>query len=143
MFLTYDITREETFNSLEAWIGEINLNATDDVKIYLIGNKCELEEERQVTSQRAEDFAKRHGISKYFETSACEGTNVTDVFTFAGKELSEQKDAEAKASFMSQGGSFLSPSPTPPPEMSFTDKSEVKQTEESRDLVYLQMMNQI
>ena len=45
---------------------------------------------------------------------------------------------------MSQGGSFMSPSPTPPPEMSFTaDKSDAKLTEESRDLVYLQMMNQI
>ena len=38
----------------------------------------------------------------------------------------------------------MSPSPTPPPEMSFTaDKSDAKLTEESRDLVYLQMMNQI
>ena len=64
------------------------------------------------------------------------------MFTFAGKELSEQKDAEGKASFMSPGGSFLSPGrATPPPDVSFTDKEEVKQTEESRDIVYLQMMN--
>ena len=57
MFLTYDITREETFNNLEGWLGEIKRNAAEDVKVYLIGNKCELEDERQVTLQRAQEFA--------------------------------------------------------------------------------------
>ena len=44
---------------------------------------------------------------------------------------------------MSPSGSFLSPRATPPPEVSFTEKDDVKQTEESRDSVYMQMMFQI
>ena len=57
VFLTYDITREETFNNLGVWLEEIKRNAAEDVQIYLIGNKCELEEDRKVTFQRAKDFA--------------------------------------------------------------------------------------
>ena len=42
MFLTYDITRDETFASLSEWLKEIKAHAAEDVRIYLIGNKSEL-----------------------------------------------------------------------------------------------------
>jgi len=44
VFLTYDITRGETFNSLIEWHKEIKAHAAEDVMIYLIGNKSELED---------------------------------------------------------------------------------------------------
>ena len=42
MFLAYDLTREETFTNLGEWLKEIKLHASEDVKVYLIGNKSEL-----------------------------------------------------------------------------------------------------
>lgn len=57
VFLTYDVTREETFANLSDWLNEIRQHATEDVRIYLIGNKSEMEEQREVTLQRATDFA--------------------------------------------------------------------------------------
>ena len=52
VFLTYDITREESFLDLDDWLLEIQHNAPPDVKIYLIGNKSELEEKyRAVTKE--------------------------------------------------------------------------------------------
>jgi len=60
------------------------------VRIYLIGNKSELEEQREITFDRAIEFAKTHGIHKCFETSAKTGANVEDVFSCAGKELYQQ-----------------------------------------------------
>jgi GTPase SAR1 family protein len=39
----YDITREETFLNLTEWLKEIRSHAAEDVFIYLIGNKSEIE----------------------------------------------------------------------------------------------------
>lgn len=44
MFLTYDITRDETFDNLRSWLKEIKQHAAEDVRVYLIGNKSELED---------------------------------------------------------------------------------------------------
>ena len=87
VFLAYDITRDETFVSLTEWLKEIKSHAAEDVRIYLIGNKSELEEQREITFDRAVEFAKSHGIHKCFETSAKTGMNVEEVFSCAGKEL--------------------------------------------------------
>ena len=58
MFLTYDITRDETFDNLRSWLKEIKQHAAEDVRVYLIGNKSELEDSREITFDRAVEFAK-------------------------------------------------------------------------------------
>ena len=55
--------------------------------IYLIGNRADLEDEREVTRDRAIEFCKQYNIDKFFETSAKTGFNVEEVFSLAGKEL--------------------------------------------------------
>lgn len=87
MFLTYDITRNDTFTNLIEWLGEIKEHASADVRVYLIGNKSELAEKREVTMERAIEFARAHNIHKVFETSAKTGFNVEEVFSSVGKEL--------------------------------------------------------
>ena len=69
------------------WLKEIQQHASEDVKIYLIGNKSEMGDQREVQFDRAIEFAKSHQIHKVFETSAKTGSNVEDVFSCAGKEL--------------------------------------------------------
>jgi hypothetical protein len=46
-----------------------------------------MEEAREVTFQRALEFAKQCGIHKVFETSAKTGFNVEEVFATVAKEL--------------------------------------------------------
>lgn len=41
VFLTYDMTRQETFNNLEEWHKEITLHASPEVIVYLVGNKAD------------------------------------------------------------------------------------------------------
>ena len=48
----------------------------EDARIYWIGNKSEMEEEREVKKEFAIEFAKIHTIHKVFETSAKTGQNV-------------------------------------------------------------------
>ena len=67
--------------------------------IYLIGLKCDLEEDRKISLQEAKAFAKDHDIQRVFEASALTGFNVEDIFVNAGKELYlEAKSKNAKAS---------------------------------------------
>ena len=53
VFLTYDITREETFSNIVEWLKEVRQHANQDILIYLIGNRSDLEDEREVTREKA------------------------------------------------------------------------------------------
>ena len=94
MFLTYDVTREETFVNLLDWLKEIKQHAAEDVRVYLIGNKSEMVEQREVTQERAQEFAHEQKIKRIFETSAKTGYNVEEVFACVAKELYVQVKKE-------------------------------------------------
>lgn len=90
VFLTYDITREETFTSVLDWLKEVKQHANPDILIYLIGNRSDLEEDREVSRERAIDFCREYRIDKFFETSAKTGDCVEDVFSITSRELYNQ-----------------------------------------------------
>ena len=56
MFLTFDITREETFTNLSDWLKEIKMHASPDVTVFLIGCKADLESQRMVQKEQAREF---------------------------------------------------------------------------------------
>ena len=98
VFLCYDITREDTFNNVIQWLGEIKAHASAEVLVYLIGNKFDCDDgERQVDKQVALDFCRANKIEKFFETSAKTGKNVEEVFSLAAKEMYVRDCANAEA----------------------------------------------
>ena len=58
-----------------------------DVILFLVGNKKDKEEEREVTLDRVEKFKSDRGIMFHFETSAKTGENIENLFIFASKVL--------------------------------------------------------
>jgi Ras-related protein Rab-11A len=60
--LVYDISRRETFDSVDRWIPDLKSNGDENVTIILVGNKCDLEEKRQVSKEDAEIKAKLYSI---------------------------------------------------------------------------------
>lgn len=50
IMLVYDITQEKSFENIKNWIRNIEENASADVEKMLLGNKCELNEKRQVNT---------------------------------------------------------------------------------------------
>ena len=54
-------------------------NAEEDIVIMLVGNKCDLEDQRQVVTSDAEDFAQKQSLL-FIETSALDATNVEQAF---------------------------------------------------------------
>ena len=77
--IIYDITRKQTFNNLDEWINNI-LNHAGNIPYLLIGNKKDLEKERNVSLEDAISYSKSKDNVKLLETSAKTGDLVNDMF---------------------------------------------------------------
>jgi small GTP-binding protein len=75
--LLFDLTNRDSFESIARWLQDIRDVARADVVTVLIGNKADLADQRQVTSEEAAAFAKENGMA-FFETSAKTGLNVAE-----------------------------------------------------------------
>jgi len=78
--IVYDITDKKSFNNVANWITQIKDSASENVKCVLLGNKCDLEELRQVDINQGKDLANNYQL-KFYETSAQKGNNIQKVFT--------------------------------------------------------------
>ena len=87
IFLTYDITRLDTFNNLATWYNEVMAQSEPDVILFLVGNKKDEEQKRAVTLDRVEKFKADRNITFHFETSALTGENIEQLFITASKVL--------------------------------------------------------
>lgn len=85
--IAYDITRRATFDSVKHWIKEVEQYGAANVVTALIGNKCDLEEKRQVLFEEACSLAKDKGLLAALETSAKESQNVEEAFMMMAREL--------------------------------------------------------
>ena len=79
--LVYDITNRQSFDNVETWYSTLksNLEFSTDLDIILIGNKCDLEQNRKVTKEEGEDKAKILNVP-FMETSSLNGTNIVAAF---------------------------------------------------------------
>ena len=77
--LVYDITRKATFENIDKWLAEIKLSSNNEINMILIGNKCDLEDKREVSIEEAQNKAKLLNMA-FMETSALNGTNVEKAF---------------------------------------------------------------
>ena len=87
--IVYSIDNEQSFYNLETWLDEIKTQTHPDLKIFLIGNKADLEDKRVVQKSTAEELVKERNINLFLETSAKSGQNAQLVFVKAAKILVE------------------------------------------------------
>lgn len=74
IFLLYDITNLQSFNSLGNIIGDLSHLISPDCEIFIVGCKADLKEERKVSYKDAENMSLNIGFS-LFETSSKTGKN--------------------------------------------------------------------
>ena len=85
-FIVYDITRKNSFESVEKWVSDVTSVADKKITIVLIGNKSDLEDQRQVTKEEAQDKANKLEIA-FMETSAFSGDNLDKAFEMMINEV--------------------------------------------------------
>jgi len=86
IMLVYDITNEKSFDNIKNWIRNIEEHASSDVEKMILGNKCDMNDKRQVSKERGEQLAIEYGI-KFMETSAKASINVEDAFFTLARDI--------------------------------------------------------
>ena len=79
-FIVYDITNEQSFIDVEYWHEQIKLSSNDDIIIYLLGNKKDLQKNRLIDSSRGSNKSKKLGMNKFVEVSAKTKENLMETF---------------------------------------------------------------
>ncbi|KAI3388188.1 hypothetical protein SNEBB_006234 [Seison nebaliae] len=92
--IVYDVTSKSSFDETKTWINDFRKKRGNDVLIFLVGNKIDLVQERQITTEQGEARAKKNKI-QYFETSAKTGENISKLFMNIGKSMPGVEDINA------------------------------------------------
>lgn len=79
ILLVYDVTDKKSFQHVNTWMSQIKDYADLDVDLILIGNKCDLADDRQVTVEEGRQLAAQYGIH-FHETSAKNNVDVEPSF---------------------------------------------------------------
>ena len=79
-----------SFNELENWIKDLKQNSNPDIKIFLIGNKVDLEDQRKVSKEEAQKLKDDYEFEFFVEASAKTGFNAKEMFIHAAKILFEE-----------------------------------------------------
>ncbi|OHT07485.1 Ras-related protein RABF1 [Tritrichomonas foetus] len=77
--IVFDITSRQSFEEVKSF-DEILKNNALEVPTYLVGNKNDRDESRQVTLKEGSDMANQIGAEMYIETSALTGENIKSLF---------------------------------------------------------------
>ncbi len=122
--IVYDVTRQETFKNVEKWLKELRENGESSMRIIVIGNKSDLDEHRQVSSEEGTKFSQAMGLF-FLETSAKtnpeEGVN--KAFRILVEEVIEAIEANnkrMKTDYLNSRGNSLH------------SKSKIEQTEKKK-----------
>jgi len=92
IIVVYDVTNQDSFKNVRNWIREIDRYASENVRKILVGNKSDLTNERQVSTDKARAFSEQCKLD-FFETSAKNSLNVEEaIFKLALKIKSQLED---------------------------------------------------
>ena len=79
IIIVFDLSDKKSFISITEWLKQIEKHAKENVFKFLVGNKSDLEDERQVAYEEAKQYADEHDLP-YIETSAKNGININELF---------------------------------------------------------------
>ena len=91
-FIVYDITDKKSFYDVTSWLQDCRDMCYKNILIYLIGNKSDLEDKRQVTQEEGKKFAEENNLV-FYETSALNGNNIEEIFIQSATDLVNKLEA--------------------------------------------------
>ena len=87
--IVYTVTDRASFDNIDLWYKELRTHSNPNVKVFLIGNKIDLENERKISTEEGQRYAEQYKLNKFVETSAKTGFNAKNIFIEAAKILYE------------------------------------------------------
>lgn len=79
VMMVYDVTNIKSFDSIERWSNNVKNHADDDARKIIVGNKCDMDEKRLISTYRGQELALSQEVD-FIETSASTGENVEKAF---------------------------------------------------------------
>ena len=90
IILIYDITNRNSFEELDHCFNEIIYCYSKYIPIFLVGNKIDLEDRREITFAEGKEFSEKHGLM-FCECSAI-GANITFIFNKLANEINPEEE---------------------------------------------------
>ena len=84
--VVYDITQRKSFEKVQSWLKELRENAQENITIALVGNKIDLDKNREVTYQEGYDFAKALKL-RFTETCAFDLPTIEPLFRGLAEDI--------------------------------------------------------
>ena len=86
--VVYDISNHSSFEDIQIWIDDCTKQTAKSVLLFLIGNKSDLNDNREVSYEEGEAYAKSHKMM-FLETSAKTGHNINQIFEKSVKQIAK------------------------------------------------------
>ena len=96
VLIVYDITQKSTFDKIESYMNKLKEYNDKNISVILVGNKCDLEDNREVLKEDGEELAKKLNI-QFMEVSAKTGENIEKLFQTLIEEVYENYNKEFKS----------------------------------------------
>jgi len=91
IMLIYDITNRESFENIIIWLEDAKRTTPEEAVFVLVGNCCDMEEDRQVSYEEGRKFAEIHGL-QFFEVSAKTTENIKYVVKIITRNIVFRRD---------------------------------------------------
>ena len=85
--ILYAINNRDSFQHAETWLNDLKNQANPNVRVFLVGNKSDLENERVVSKEEGEKSKDEKKLDRFFETSAKTGENARSALLEEAKLL--------------------------------------------------------
>ena len=85
--IVYDVNNPKSFEGLEVWLKDLRQQTEQEIPIFIIGNKSDME--KKVPTEDAKIFSTSNRTKYFAECSARSGYNVKEIFNEAAKQLYE------------------------------------------------------
>jgi small GTP-binding protein len=89
--VVYDISSRDSFNNVSTWIEDCKNQSPSTIYMVLVGNKKDLDDRRQVTTEEGQELADKFGM-QFYETSAKTGENVENIFIDSADVIAKKID---------------------------------------------------
>jgi Ras-related protein Rab-4B len=110
--VVFSLADRASFDKLPQWLSDAKTQARSDITILIVGNKADLDDERQVSMIEASKLAQSEGCS-YMETSARTGENVEPAFFKLSRSvLAKVQDGKLDAASLASRSAPLKKEPT-------------------------------